>query len=72
MDAHVLLFYKKKVGRKAIKCEACRAFYRYFATSLKNSITQEYEESIYHMTLKLLCNRIFGVNNVRILPYARR
>ena len=29
-------------------------------------------DSIYHMTLKLLCNQSFGVKNVRILPYARR
>ena len=40
-----------------MKCEACRAFYLFFATSLINAIIQEQECSIvyiYHMTLKLL------------------
>ena len=32
----------KRVG-KEIKCEACRAFYLFFATSLINSIIQEHE-----------------------------
>ena len=41
MSAHVLLnlLYKLKV----IKCVACRAFYRFFAMSLLNSIKQEHE-----------------------------
>ena len=29
-------------------------------------------DSIYHMTLELFGNHIFGVKNVRILPYAWR
>ena len=31
----------KRVGGKEIKCEACRAFYLFFATSLINSIIQD-------------------------------
>ena len=33
----------KRVGGKEIKCEACRAFYLFFAASLINSIIQEHE-----------------------------
>ena len=42
MSAHVLLNLLNELG-KEIKCEACRAFYLFFATSLINSITQEHE-----------------------------
>ena len=42
MSASVLLNYKTGWG-KEIKCEACRAFYLFFATSLINSIRQEHE-----------------------------
>ena len=35
--------FMKQVRGKEIKCEACRAFYLFFATSLINSIIQEYE-----------------------------
>ena len=42
MSAHVLINLLNKLG-KEIKCEACRAFYRFFATSLINSIKQEHE-----------------------------
>ena len=38
MSAHVLLNWGKE-----IKCEACRAFYLFFAMSLINSIIQEHE-----------------------------
>ena len=31
---------------EAIKCEACRAFYRFFATSLINSIIQAHGRKI--------------------------
>ena len=33
----------KRVKGKEINCEACRAFYPFFATSLINSIIQEHE-----------------------------
>ena len=33
----------KRVGKKKIKCEACRGFYLSFATSLINSIIQAHE-----------------------------
>ena len=42
MSAHVLLNLLNELG-KEIKCEACRAFYLFFATSLINSIMQEHE-----------------------------
>ena len=41
MSAHVLLNLLNEL--KEIKCEACRAFYLFFATSLINSIIQEHE-----------------------------
>ena len=42
MSAHVLLNLLNELG-KEIKCEACRAFYLFFATSLINLIIQEHE-----------------------------
>ena len=42
MGAHVLLNLLNGLG-KVIKCEACRAFYLFFATSFINSIIQEHE-----------------------------
>ena len=42
MSVHVLLNLLNELG-KAIQCEAFRAFYRFFATSLINSIIQEHE-----------------------------
>ena len=42
MSAHVLLNFLNEWG-KEIKCEACRAFYLFFATSLINSIKQEHK-----------------------------
>ena len=45
MSAHVLLNLLNEF-RKVIKCEAGRAFYRFFATSFINSIIQGHEYSI--------------------------
>ena len=42
MSAHVLLNLLKELGKRD-KCEACRAFYLFFTTSLINSIIQENE-----------------------------
>ena len=42
MSAHVLLNLLNEL-RKRDKCEACRAFYLFFTTSLINSIIQEHE-----------------------------
>ena len=42
MSAHALFNLLKELG-KEITCEACRAFYLFFATSLINSIIQEHE-----------------------------
>ena len=43
MSAHVLLNLLNEVGKRDKMCEACRAFYLYFGTSLINSIIQEHE-----------------------------
>ena len=42
MRVHVLLNLLSELG-KEIKCDACRAFYLFFATSLINLIIQEHE-----------------------------
>ena len=42
MSVHALLNLLNEL-RKSDTCEACRAFYRFFATSLINSIIQEHE-----------------------------
>ena len=42
MSAHVLLNLLNELGKEII-CEACRAFYLSFSTSLMNSIIQEHE-----------------------------
>ena len=42
LTAHVLLNLLNELG-KEIKCEACRAFYLFFATRLINSLRQELE-----------------------------
>ena len=54
MSTHVLLNLSNEWG-KTIKCESCRAFYRFFATSLDKFINARAQtlDSIYHMTIKL-------------------
>ena len=42
MSAHLLLNLLNELGKEK-KCEACRAFYRFFATSLINSTIQEHK-----------------------------
>ena len=42
MSAHVLLYLLNELEKRD-KCEACRAFYLFFATSLINSIIQEHD-----------------------------
>ena len=42
MSANVILNLLNELG-KEIKCEACRAFYLFFATRLINSIIKEHE-----------------------------
>ena len=42
MSAHALLNLFNKL-RESDKCEACRAFYPFFATSLIDSIIQAHE-----------------------------
>ena len=54
MSAHVLLNLLNESG-KEIKCEACRAFYPFFATSFYkfNYARARMLGSIYHMALRL-------------------
>ena len=42
MSAHVLLNLLNQLGKRD-KCVACREFFLFFATSVINSIIQEYE-----------------------------
>ena len=42
MITHVLLNLFNELGKR-IKCEACQAFYHFFATSLINLIMQVHE-----------------------------
>ena len=46
MSAHVLLNLLNELGKRD-KCEACRAIYLYYATSLINSIIQEHNVRFY-------------------------
>ena len=62
MRAHVLLNLLNVLG-KVIKCEACRAFYYFFATSLiklKNTGARM-SDTIYNMALELFCKHVFVV-----------
>ena len=43
MSAQALLNLLNKSMEKRDKCQACRAFYLFLATSLINSIIQEYD-----------------------------
>ena len=47
MSAHGLLNLLNELGKRD-KCEACRAFYLFFATCLINSIIQEHDLSYIH------------------------
>ena len=42
MSAHVLLNLLNEFGKRD-KCEACRAYYLFFAMSLLNSLIQEHK-----------------------------
>ena len=43
MSPHFLMNLLNELGKREKKCEACQAFYIFFATSLINSIKQERE-----------------------------
>ena len=49
MSVHVLLILLNELGKRD-KCEACRAFYLFFATTFINSIIQEHECLILFIT----------------------
>ena len=69
MSAFVLLNLLDELGKK-IKCDACRAFYLFYAASLINPMLRILE-SIYHMTLRLLRNLISGVKSYNfVIIYA--
>ena len=55
-----------------IKCEAFRAFYRFFATNFNkfNKTGARMLDSVYHITLKLL-KMNFWRENIKILPFLR-
>ena len=57
MSAHVFLNLLNEL-RKRDKCEACRVFYLF---NKYNSAGALVLDSVYHMTLKILKNRIFGM-----------
>ena len=53
------------------KCEACRAFYLFFARSLKNSIIQEHELQVrFYLShdIKITLKSHFWSENVNNLP----
>ena len=56
MSAHVLLNLLNEVGKKEIKCEACRAFYLFLRNEFNkfNNTGARMLDSIYYMTLSLL------------------
>ena len=64
MGAHVLLNLLKEL-KKVIKCEACNILSP-FRNELKefNNTGARMVDSIFHMTLKLFCNRVFGVKTL--------
>ena len=67
MSSHVFWIYQMSWG-KAIKCEACLAFYRFFCNKFDkfNNTGAQMLDSTYHMTLPLLYNHIFVVKTLRI------
>ena len=62
MSARILLNLLNVFG-KVIKYEACRAFHYICATIFYkfNNTGARMLDSIYHMTLKLIKNRLFGM-----------
>ena len=64
-----------QLGGNEIKCEACRAFHLFFATSLINNnkfnnTGARLLDSIYHVTLGLLWNLISAVKRYNFVIYA--
>ena len=57
-----------ELGEKKVKCEACRAFYLFFATSLINSLKQEHNVRFYlSYDIKITLKSHFCCKNVIIL-----
>ena len=70
MSAHVLLNLVNEL-RKRDKMRGLPSILFLFRNKFNkfNNTGARMLDSIYRMTLKLFCNHIFGVKNVRILPY---
>ena len=69
MSAHVLLNLLNELG-KEIKCEACQAFYLFFAASLINSIIQEHNVRFYlSYDIKITLKSYFCRKNVITLTF---
>ena len=64
MSVHVLLNLLNELGKKEIKCEACRAFYLFFETSLINSIIQGHDVRFY-----LSYDKYFEISFLALKPY---
>ena len=61
----------KRLGGKEIKCQACRVLYLFCNKFNKfNNTGARMLDSIYHMTLKILKNCIFGEKTRFLLFYA--
>ena len=56
MSVHVLLTLINEFEKEITECEACRAFYDFFATSLTNSLIQMLE-SIYYILESHSCRK---------------
>ena len=56
-----------RLAEKEIKCEACGAFYLFFAKSLVKSIIQEHECKILSYVIKITLKFHFCCKNVIIL-----
>ena len=70
MSAHALLNLLNKL-RKSYKMRGMPSILSLFCNKLNkyNNTRAWLLDSNYHMKLKLLKNQIFGVKNVKILPY---
>ena len=62
MSAHVLLNLLNKLGKKDVKCKLNKF----------NNTGAQIFNSIYHMTLKLIKNHIFGVRTSRFCHLLRK
>ena len=62
----VIMFY---IGLLVTHRQMIQAFFRNKFNKFNNTAAQIMLDSIYHMTLKLLCSPIFGVKTLRFCQY---